>query len=51
VKRFLVLFFIDLCTRKVEIAGIVSGANGMWMSQIGRQVTNAVDDILHGNGI
>jgi putative transposase len=27
-KRFLVLFFMDLCTRKLEIAGIVSGANG-----------------------
>jgi putative transposase len=47
-KRFLVLFFIDLCTRKVEIAGIVSGANGLWMSQIGRRVTDAVDSILHG---
>src|SRR5690349_212474 len=27
-KRFLVLFFIDLSTRRVEIAGIVSRANG-----------------------
>ena len=47
-KRFLVLFFIDLCTRKVEIAGIASGANGLWMSQIGRRVTDAEDGILHG---
>jgi putative transposase len=47
-KRFLVLFFIDLCTQKVEIAGIVSGANGLWMSQIGRRVTDAADGILHG---
>jgi transposase InsO family protein len=47
-KRFLVLFFIDLSTRKVEIAGIASRANRLWMSQIGRQVTDAVDDVLHG---
>jgi transposase InsO family protein len=47
-KRFLVLFFIDLCTRKVEIAGIRSGASGLWMSQIGRNVTDAVDGILNG---
>jgi putative transposase len=47
-KRFLVLFFIDLSTRKVEIAGIASHANGLWMSQIGRRVTDAVDGILNG---
>src|SRR4051794_19263940 len=41
-KRFLVLFFIDLSTRKVEIAGIASTANGL-MSQIGRRVTCAVN--------
>src|SRR3954469_496084 len=34
---------MDLCTRKVEIAGIASDANGLWMSQIGRRVTDAVD--------
>src|SRR3954464_1036654 len=45
-KRFLVLFFIDLSTRKVEIAGIASTANGLWMSQISRNVTDAVDGIL-----
>ena len=47
-KRFLVLFFIDLSTGKVEIAGIASTANGLWMSQIGRRVTDAVDGILNG---
>jgi hypothetical protein len=35
-KRLLVLFFIDLSTRKVEIAGIGSNANGLWINQIGR---------------
>jgi hypothetical protein len=47
-KRFLVLFFIDLSTRRVEIAGIASNANGLWMSQIGRNVTDAGDGILNG---
>jgi hypothetical protein len=32
----------------VEIAGIASSANGLWMSQIGRRVTDAVDGILNG---
>src|SRR3982751_1179173 len=46
--RFIVLFFLDLSTRQVEIAGIASAANGLWMSQIGRKVTDAVDGILLG---
>ena len=46
--RYLVLFFIDLSTRKVEVAGIASRANGLWMSQVGRHVTDAVDGILSG---
>src|ERR1039458_76900 len=35
IQRFFVLFFIELATRKVEIAGIAAAANGLWM-QIGR---------------
>ena len=50
-KRFLVLFFLDLSSRKVEIAGVAGNANGLWMSQIGRNVTDAVDGILNGNAI
>ena len=46
--RFLVLFFIDLATRQVEIAGISSAANGLWMSEVGRNATDAVDGILFG---
>ena len=38
----------DLSTREVEIAGITSTANGLWMGQIGRRVTDAVDGILLG---
>src|SRR5450755_3547452 len=47
-QRFMVLFFIELATRRVEIAGIASTANGLWMSQIGRNLTDAVDGILNG---
>ena len=47
-QRFIVLFFIELSTRKVEIAGIASCANGLWMSQIGRNLTDAVAGILNG---
>ena len=44
----MVLFFIEVSTRKVEIAGIASVANGLWMDQIGRNLTDAVDGILKG---
>ncbi len=32
----------------MEIAGIGAAAHGLWMSQIGRNVTDAVDGILNG---
>lgn len=38
-RRFIVLFFIELSTRRVEIAGISAAAHGLWMSQIARNVT------------
>jgi len=47
-QRFIVLFFIELSTRKVEIAGIASIANGLCMGQVGRNLTDAVDGILKG---
>jgi hypothetical protein len=33
----------------VEIAGIASTANGLWMTGIGRTVTDAFDGILQDN--
>ena len=39
-QRFIVLFFIELSTRRVEIAGISATANGLWMSQIARNLTD-----------
>ena len=50
-KRFVVLFFIDLSTRRVQIAGIASSANGLWMGQIARNLTDAVDGFFTGNVI
>jgi len=47
-QRFVVLFFLDLLTRKAEVAGIAPVANGLWMSQMGRNLTDAVDGILTG---
>ena len=49
-QRFIVLFFIELSTRKVQIAGIATDADGLWMSQIGRNLTDAVDGIVKGKG-
>jgi transposase InsO family protein len=47
-RRFIVLFFIELSTRRVEVAGISSAANGLWMSQIARNLTDSVDGLLTG---
>jgi len=47
-QRFLVLFFIDLSTRRVKIAGIGAQANGLWMSQIARELSDPVDGLLLG---
>jgi len=47
-QRFLVLFMIEVSTRKVEIAGIAPVANGLWMNQVGRNLTDAMDGLLKG---
>lgn len=47
-RRFIVLFFIELSTRRGEIAGISASANGLWMSQIARNLTDSVDGLLTG---
>ena len=46
--RFLVFFLIDLSTRRVEIAGVTRNANGVWMSQIGRNLSDAAQGFLIG---
>jgi len=46
--RFLVLFLIDLSTRRVEIAGVTRSANGLWMSQVARNLSDAAEGFLIG---
>ena len=41
-QRFMVLFCMELSTRKVHIAGIATAANQLWMSQMGRNLTDAI---------
>jgi transposase InsO family protein len=47
-RSYLVLFFIELSTRKVELGGIAPVANGLWMTQIARNLTAADEGILNG---
>jgi len=47
-QRFVVLFFIELSTRRVEIAGISAAANGLWMTQIARNLTDCFEGLLAG---
>jgi transposase InsO family protein len=44
----MVLFFIELSTRRVEIGGISAATNGLWMNQIARNLTDSVDGLLTG---
>src|SRR5437870_3912973 len=44
--RFVILFFMDVSTRRVEIGGIASLGNGLWMAQIARNLTDAVDGLF-----
>jgi len=43
-----VLFVIDQTTRRVEIAGIATQANGLWMAQVARNLNDDVDGFLLG---
>jgi putative transposase len=43
-KRFYVLFFIGLATRRVHVAGITSNPNGRWVSQQARNLLMQLDD-------
>ena len=46
--RFIVLFLIDLSSRKVQVAGVTKEANGVWMSQVGRNLCDAAEGFLIG---
>jgi putative transposase len=46
-QRFIVLFFMELSTRRVQLGGIARGANGLWMAQIARNLTDDMDGFFH----
>jgi putative transposase len=46
--RFMVLFLIDLSTRRVAIAGIATKADRIWMDQVARNLCDAGDAVLTG---
>ncbi len=48
IQRYMVLFFIDIGTRKVEIAGVQKDPDGPWMAQMARNQTDAFDGFLLG---
>jgi len=43
-KRFYVLFFIELATRRVHLAGITTNPDGRWVSQQARNLLMHLDD-------
>ena len=49
--RYLVLFAIDVPTRRIEICGIRHRPTGAWMRQIGRNLTAFDDGFLVGKKI
>jgi len=46
--RFLVLFFIDLSSRPVEIGGLARQANGLWINQVARNLNDDEEGFLVG---
>jgi hypothetical protein len=48
---YLVLFVIELKTRRVHVAGIACQADGEWMAQIARNLTDATPDLCGALGI
>ena len=47
-RRFFGPFFIELSTRRVQLAGISTNANGLWMNQVARNLTDSEDGLLKG---
>jgi len=43
-KRFYVLFFIELATRRVRLAGITTNPDGPWVTQQARNLLMQLDD-------
>jgi putative transposase len=48
-QRFVVLFFIELSTRRVQLGGVARCPNGLWMGQIARTITDCEDGVMKDN--
>ena len=48
-QRFMVLFFIELSSRRVELGGVAPCPNGPWMEQIARNIADCEDGFLKKN--
>ena len=46
--RYVVLFVIDLESRRVHIAGVVRQPHGSWIQQVARNLVDNVDGFLKG---
>ena len=42
----MVLFFIELSSRRVQLGGVAKCPNRFWMEQVGRNVTDCEDGML-----
>jgi hypothetical protein len=47
-RRYFVLFLIELETRRVHVAGITRSPDGAFMAQVARNLTDAFDGFLNG---
>jgi len=47
-RHWVQIIAADFSTRRVEIGGIAGSANGLWMAQIARNLTDAVDGFFTG---
>ena len=48
-QRFMVLFFIEISTRRVQLGGIAKCPNGFWMVRIARTITDCEEGVMKGN--
>src|SRR5262245_17776727 len=48
-QRFMILFFIELSSRRVQLGGIAKCPNGFWMEQVGRNITDSEEGTLRSH--